>query len=288
MQYNNVIDSIPGIVQYPGSKARMMKYLDRLIPKSDMYLEPYIGSGVVLLNLDPRPIEAINDVDDAIVKTFRVLQDRNACEELRHRLMYTLYSRAEYARAIHTVHQDCADEVDIAWATLVKHTMGIIGTSKSVSGWSRGKSINTAIKWARRTSAIDFYRHRLSNVQIDNRDAIEFIAKWDSPTAVIYADPPYVTETRTSKLYNCEVSIEHHIILVESLLKCKSAVVLSGYQHAVYDDLLANGWQLLKFKRRTSMANAANGTNGRNVRYECIYRNQKACALAPYESEDVG
>jgi DNA adenine methylase len=64
---------------------------------------------------------------------------------------------------------------------------------------------------------------------------------------LIYADPPYLHETRTQRMYAEEVEIAHHVELLDALLAHRGPVVLSGYATALYDDTLA-GWHRITMK----------------------------------------
>jgi len=63
-----------------GGKFSHLDWLLPLLPSYNHYCEPFAGSGAVLLNRDPSPIETYNDLDGETVNFFRVLRDRK--EEL--------------------------------------------------------------------------------------------------------------------------------------------------------------------------------------------------------------
>lgn len=67
---------------------------------------------------EPYPVEVLNDLDQRIVNLYRVLQDRDKFRELLRRLIWTPYSRAEFARALATLKDPGADDVSRAWAFL--------------------------------------------------------------------------------------------------------------------------------------------------------------------------
>ena len=56
------------VLRYPGSKWRIADQLVSNIPEHKSYLEPYFGSGAVLFNKPPSPIETINDVSVSAVE----------------------------------------------------------------------------------------------------------------------------------------------------------------------------------------------------------------------------
>lgn len=54
----------------------------------------------------------------------------------------------------------------------------------------------------------------------------------------MYADPPYLLETRTSRRrYRCEYTREDHERLLALLRELPAAVILSGYPSALYEDV---------------------------------------------------
>src|ERR1700677_4645130 len=58
-----------------GGKYSHLDWLLPLLPKCHHYCEPYAGSGAVLLNRKPSPVETYNDLDGEVVSFFRVLRD---------------------------------------------------------------------------------------------------------------------------------------------------------------------------------------------------------------------
>lgn len=59
---------------------------------------------------------------------------------------------------------------------------------------------------------------------------------------MIYADPPYVLETRHGRIYKHEMQEEDHIELLDVLDEHPGPVILSGYAHPLYDDRLSH-WE---------------------------------------------
>lgn len=61
----------------------------------------------------------------------------------------------------------------------------------------------------------------------------------DQPQTLIYADPPYMVETRKGgDLYEFEMTDGDHERLLETLLNARCMVMISGYRSALYDDAL--------------------------------------------------
>jgi DNA adenine methylase len=91
----------------------------------------------------------------------------------------------------------------------------------------------------------------------------------DGPDTLIYADPPYLCETRSSPdVYACEMTEADHRELLEALKGCKGKVLLSGYASALYDRELV-GWARHPF----DIANHAAGGEEKRRMTEVVWCN---------------
>lgn len=274
----------------------LTKLLSHVPPGGRPYCEPYAGAASLFFAREPAPVEVLNDVDDGIVCVFRALQDREQFEELRHRLLWTPYARAEFQRALALRKDPPEDPVLRAWSTMVAFNFAVSGNPKTVGNWGRtfvseGGVAGTANRWLMRQSLLDVWRWRLMRAQIDNRDAIEVLQYWDNEAAVFYCDPPYPAETRAPgerRVYRHEATDEHLQALVRVLLNMRGAVVLSGYRSQIFSPLEESGWKRVEF-RTACHAAARNRTSGlqgsgsalkKVPRVECLWLNRRALALS--------
>jgi DNA adenine methylase len=119
---------------------------------------------------------------------------------------------------------------------------------------------------------------RLRSVQFECREALSVINDFDSPETTFYLDPPYVLETRgNNKYYAVEPGDDFHDDLVDTCLRAKGAVVLSGYLHPAYEPLMAAGWRLDTFAQTTTMDIEHASLKGKTrARTEVVFRNPRA------------
>jgi DNA adenine methylase len=264
------------------------------------YCEPFMGAASLFFARPPAPVEVLNDTDGDLVNLFKCLQDKNMFEELAHKIRYTLYARDEFIEALKIWHdKSITDKVLRAWAFFVKLNMGVSNTSNSPGGWSRSftssqgcaRNVNS---WMMRLVMLDDWHKRLLRAQIDNRDALEVIKYWDSNDTVFYIDPPYIHDTRKSKnVYNQELNNDYHKNLVQIILDCKGAVVLSGYEHELYQPLIDAGWECTKYptachaavNTRISNLQGKNSKLEHVPRVEFVYSNPKAVSLIKTQGE---
>src|SRR5262245_4512057 len=104
---------------------------------------------------------------------------------------------------------------------------------------------------------------RLRSVVIECRPAIEVIRDVDRQVKaprglLIDCDPPYLPETRNggaARTYAHEMTVDDHAELLEVLLGCRGAVVLSGYPNELCDRRLA-GWRRREIPTKSQASNS--------------------------------
>lgn len=95
-------------------------------------------------------------------------------------------------------------------------------------------------------------------------DAATFLERYPfTGKELVYADPPYVAETRRKlKIYRCEYSDTDHMRLLDVLTALPCMVMLSGYDNSIYRERLA-GWRKVTFSANTQVG----------IREECVWTN---------------
>jgi len=105
---------------------------------------------------------------------------------------------------------------------------------------------------------IDLDSDALSNfdceypVQLINGCAHHFLSHYEYTGAeLIYCDPPYLAETRTSsQRYRFDYTKQDHIELLEQLNSLPCHIILSGYPSSLYDEQLSS-WNSIELQAMT-------------------------------------
>ncbi len=214
------------------------------MPEHNVYLEPFFGSGAVLFNKPTAKIETINDIDGNIVNLFKVIREKP--QELARVVEFTPYSREEYYQAFELLEQDLTD-VERARVFLIRCWMARGGKTSDRTGWRHNidtATINALPDWNGLPNLVLEATKRLKQVQIENQEATTLIERYNRADCLIYADPPYLLETRTKRHYAHEMKNEQHVELLETLNQHEGYVLLSGYDSDLYNDIL-KGWTKL-------------------------------------------
>lgn len=234
------------LLNYPGAKWGMAAQIVSLMPKHRSYLEPFFGSGAVLFNKPPSAIETVNDIDGDITNFFKVLREQP--DRLAEAISLTPYSRDVYNDA----HKNRGeDPFDRAYRFAIRSKMGhgfktYQKTGFKIDVYARERSYCVGC-WNRLPRDMLEAAARLKDVQIENQPAIDIIRRFNHDNVFIYADPPYLLDTRGGKQYRYEMTEQDHVELLAALKQHKGSVILSGYPSDLYDREL-KGWSVITRK----------------------------------------
>jgi DNA adenine methylase len=216
---------------YPGNKTRALEHLLKYIPNRDTYVEPFGGSGALLLARRPSKLEVYNDRFGGVVDFYRCLKDKKLFEQLSEWLDLTVHSREDFV--------DCKNHWPEQEDIVARAGMWFYSTVYSFGGLGRnfGRAVKAgAILSGRvRDRIADFapVHARLKNVQIENQDWAAILRDFDTPGTVFYMDPPYIDAY--GGCYRHEMSKQDHQRMLESIFKLQGFVALSAYPNNLYD-----------------------------------------------------
>lgn len=241
------------VLRWHGGKWKLAPWILAHFPPHRVYVEPFGGAASVLMRKERSYAEVYNDLDCEVVNLFRLLRDERAAAQLTELLRLTPFSRDEFEES----YADTDDQVERARRMVVRSFMGF-GSDGVNSEWRTGFRANSnrsgttpAHDWKNYAEVLTFAVERLRGVIVENRDAREVMSAHDGPNTLHYVDPPYVHSTRSQKsrrkgnggvaAYRHEMTDANHAELLDYLKTLAGAVVVSGYPHPLYDQVLA-GW----------------------------------------------
>lgn len=263
------------ILRYPGGKWWVAQWILDNMPTHEGYVEPYFGSGAVFFNKPKSPREIINDLDGNVVNFFQVCRENP--DELARALSLTPWSREEYQAAAAPTD----DPVERARRFAIRYWMSYGSCPRPGTGWrhATGKRHHTGpdypSQWQHLPDLVQQAADRLIAAQIEHKPALDVIADHNGPDVLIYADPPYLPDTRVSKaLYPCEMTATDHEDMLRALVKHQGLVMLSGYDNDLYRDYLAD-WD---------MQTAKSHADGGAARTECLWSNRAAAERQQQQS----
>lgn len=243
-----------------GGKFSHIDWLLPLLPECHHYCEPFAGSGAVLLNREPSPVETYNDLDGEVVNFFRVCREDG--DALTRAIGLTPFSREEFSIACSLDPGEPALERARRFYVRARQVRTGLAQTATLGRWGNCKNTSRAgmsgiiSRFMGGVEMMPEIAMRLLRVQIENRPAIDVIRLYDSPETLFYCDPPYIHETRgDSKAYLHEMTDNDHRELADVLNSVEGLVAVSNYDCPLMDELFPKSrWHKFSTKPRTNHA----------------------------------
>ncbi len=272
--------SLPLKWHIDGGKGYLASRIVALMPPHLHYVEAFAGGLSVLLQKDPENVsEVVNDINGFLTRFWVVMADPNLFRRFQRIVEGTPFSEDVWRRAAETLRKEADPDEPfegseyVAAAFFVRCRQSLAGRMESFAPLSRTRvrrGMNEqASAWLSAIEGLPAVHARLKRVVILNRPAVEVIRQQDGPQTLIYADPPYLKETRTAPdVYAHEMTTEQHAELLDTVLACEGKVMLSGYRSELYDSRLA-GWTRHDFE----ISNHASGSATKRRMMESLWCN---------------
>jgi DNA adenine methylase len=201
----------------PGGKSRIVKKLVRLVPKHEVYVEPFAGGAAMFWNKESVKTEVLNDFDDDIANAYKFIRDitPEQIEKLKKLDWEDTKKKFFYMRDDYEPKNELEQFYKFIYTFKTSY-----GGARKTYGYKK-VSNQQIMSYLTNLTRL---QERLKGVKVYNEDYKDVIKKYDSPDTFIYLDPPYpeewefVTEKFTKKDYR----------MMHDLLKsCKGKVLLS-------------------------------------------------------------
>jgi DNA adenine methylase len=203
------------------------------------YLEPYCGGATLLFLKEKSLTEVINDIDLNIISIYQSL--RNEPKEFIKRLNHYKYCEDTFDKIKSKKNQE-----DYLEQSIYEYILKKMSKSELKNKFSNINQSN----WKKSIQDLSKISSRLEEVFIFNKKAIDIISKFNSKNCLLYCDPPFLYENKTSKkVYSSEMEVEDHIKLSHLLNSFKGKVIISGVNSPLYNRLYKN-WNMFKYKNK--------------------------------------
>lgn len=197
-----------------GGKRTLAPEIVDLLGKHTQYFEPFCGSMAVLFAKEPSQKETVNDLHGDLINLARVVQDQESAAQLYDRLQTVLFADGLLNDAVDYLKSDLfavptwtgmvyQQHVNRAyWYFLASWMMrnGVAGTQRLeyqiAVRWTKSGGSPT-VRFRNAVDSLPAWHVRLKNVVILNRNAFEILDRFEDVTGTaIYADPPYLSDSR--------------------------------------------------------------------------------------------
>jgi len=272
--YESQVDELKSPIGWTGGKFYIADWIVNLMPRHEIYVEPFFGAGWVFFRKPRVWIEVINDIDDRVYALFKVLSDGELFQEFVEKVWFVGASEKLYYEMLERLKDGGLGLVDKAVAFFYVNRFCLSGNlSEQFLLW---KAYNKADAYERVKDRLLAMHRRLRGAAVLNRDWKEVVEKYDDERSLFYLDPPYVLSTRSGSegIYAGEMSDQEHEELVDICLRLKGKVILSGYQNEIYRRLEESGW--IRLDKEVSLRSRVVGKGEeKGKRVESVWLNYK-------------
>jgi DNA adenine methylase len=218
-------------ITYYGGKQKLVNVILPLIPKHNLYCEPFCGGAAVFWAKEKSYVEVINDMNGHVINFYRVMKNDFAI--LKYLISSTPHSRKVHREAEFILkNAEHFSDVKRAWAFWVQTNMSF--GSRMFGGYAYERKSDKTIKRTvnKKLQFNKSLKSRLDLVDIECNDALTVIKGRDSEDTFFYVDPPYYnSDCGHYKGY----TLEDYKGLLNALSSIKGKFLLSSYPSEILD-----------------------------------------------------
>ena len=192
------------------------------------YVEPYGGGINLLLQKDKSLTEAINDLDENLLKIYQCLRDEP--KEFIKRLNHYKYCEDTFNK----IKKKNSGE-DYLEQSICEFILKKMSRSELKNSFSNANSLT----WKQSVQQLYDLSDRLQEVFIFNKDALKIIDIFNFTNCFLYCDPPIIDKKSN------EEELDKHNKLSQMLKKFKGKIIISGLNSSFYKKTYSN-WNLVK------------------------------------------
>lgn len=207
--------------------------------KYDVYIQGFGGGASLLFAKHYDKVQIYNDLNKNVYSLFCVLKDKQLFQQFKYKLDLTYYSKQLNEQFKQKLKDNTISILDRAYYYFYVNRTSF----NAVGGFSTcllpRRNMNKSVSdYLSSIDGLYNIHQRLSSVIIQNRNIFQLIEKYNKPNVFFYLDPPYIQQTRSSnQRYQCEMSNQQHQHLIQLLNASKSKILVSGYNHNIYNKL---------------------------------------------------
>lgn len=240
--------SIP--LKWFGGKYYLAPQIIAMFPPHTHYVEPFLGGGAVLLaHSGEGRSELVNDLNLDLTNFWTVLQNDVTFAHFQRIVEAVPLSRNEWDAAGDFLGAEHSGETFASYggASVVRAVAFFVRCRQSLAGRmnsftpptrtrTRRNMNGNVSEWLGAVEGLPAVHARLRRVFVESMDAMKLMKREDGPSTLIYADPPYLHETRASKdVYKHEMTADQHAEFLAVAKSLKAKVMISGYASPMYD-----------------------------------------------------
>jgi DNA adenine methylase len=260
-------------IKYHGGKYYLAPKIIAAMPEHTHYLEAFAGGLSVLLNKPCEGVsETVNDINGDLINFWRVLADPDLFEQFHRRVGLLPLSEELFHGAKNSKANSPAERAADYFVRMRQSRQGLGTSYCTPTKRTRGGMNENVSAWLGAVEGLPGIHERLKRVEVLNRDATDLIKRLDHENLLVYCDPPYMRQVRSSPdLYGeFEMTYSDHEELLSVLSQMKGKFMLSGYDSKLYQEYAESyAWDRMEF----DLPNNSSGHKVKQRKTEVVWTN---------------
>jgi DNA adenine methylase len=209
--------------RYPGGKFYALGLIKPYILacEHDEYREPFVGGGSVFFNKDKSQFNILNDIDEELIITYRVMQDPQKRDALLKLISNEIATKERWREVFEFIP---TNEIEVAFKYYYLNRTSFSGKLSSPAWGYREKRSLPPERWHEKLIPCG---QMLDGVDLLCRDFKEIIEQEPRGNSVLmFVDPPYFKPSK-KKHYRHGFELADHLRLLECLKDTKHKFILT-------------------------------------------------------------
>ncbi len=210
-------------LRYPGGKFYALGLIKPYILACphDEYREPFVGGGSVFFTKKKAAYNIINDIDEELVTTYRILQNSETRDQLVKMVQKEVASKERWREVFEFVPKN---DLEVAFKYYYLNRTSFSGKLISPAWGYREKRSLPPSRWSEKILPCGKLLEGVEITCADFEDIINRKAK--GKCVLMFVDPPYF-KPQKKKHYRHGFTLQDHIRLAECLKKTKYNFILT-------------------------------------------------------------
>jgi len=246
------------LIQYSGGDffiaKELLERINGLCNEKCAFVEVFGGSGYISQNVDKIKFLNIiyNDIDDKLTKFYKVVKEKPE-------LLQEILSLLPYSRSLNKIttklllENKCLGELETAVMMFYGINTSFFGGLEHGFAFSVLPRYNKARKYWQKIDRITEVAKLWRNIVIENSDFRDIIKRYDRPTTLFYADPPFVNKGKDYYAREFSENDLRELAQIITQIKGKFLLKLDDKTYDVVKDILPESVYKVERLERTLM-----------------------------------
>ena len=244
------------LIQYSGGDFfianELLERINGLCADKCTFVEIFGGSGYIFQNVDRTKFSNIvyNDIDSKLITLYKMVKEK---PEMLQKILYIIPYSREMNKVIKNILKQNENLSEIETAVFMFYVLNSTFFGEFDKGFAFVVKRNASKPYFNKINNITEISKLWRDITIENSDFREIIKRYDRPTTVFYADPPFVNKGKHYYTREFSVNDLRELAKILTQIKGKFLLKLDEKTYDIIKDILPENTYKVERLERTLM-----------------------------------